>query len=113
MSTGENTGRMRTTGFAALAGLACILPFAVLETMNNAAGGAGDVLLLFGVLWLLAATSIGLVITLAGAGRVGIGARTPFVLLVLRLALSLVVAAVWVGIIADQWPCFLGAPNCD
>jgi hypothetical protein len=30
-----------------------------------------------------------------------------------RIALATLIAWLWIGLILDQMPCFLGVPNCD
>lgn len=45
------------------------------------------------------------------------GATLASLLLVAPLAvlecLALTLAFLWVGLVSDQMPCFLGVPNCD
>jgi hypothetical protein len=43
----------------------------------------------------------------SGAGRTARGR------LLLGLVIVLAAALLWAGLLADQFPCFLGAPNCE
>jgi hypothetical protein len=106
---------------ALLVGLALTLPFFALEYAHSGAearqalivGLPGRAGVLWGVLWLLPAalTAIVLPTVRAVRGRRGV-ARHP-VLVVLMGVLLAAIATIWVAIIVDQMPCFLGVPNCD
>ena len=108
MTTGTNPFR-----FAALTSFALILPFAILQLRSGAMGreGAASVVALFGLLWLLPTLSIGTSLRLlrspSGAGRIARGR------LMLGIVIVLVAALLWASLLADQFPCFLGVPNCD
>ena len=109
MTTGTHPFR-----FAALTSFALILPFAILQFRNGAMSreGAAGVAALFGLLWLLPTLSIGTSLRLlrsrSGAGGIARGRR-----LLLGLAIVLAAALVWASLLADQFPCILGVPNCD
>lgn len=100
---------------AALVGLILVLPFAVIEAVNNTITGrsAPGLIVLFGLLWLLAAAFIVILVPLVRAVRAGGGvAANPFHLL-FRVALLALIVMTWAGIVVDQMPCFMGVPNCD
>jgi len=107
MTTGTHPFR-----FAALTSFALILPFAILQLRSGALGrdGAAGVLALFSLLWLLPTLSIGTSLRLlrspSGAGRVARGR------LLLGVAIVLAAALIWASLLADQFPCILGVPNC-
>ena len=89
------------------------LPFLILEAVNR--GGFHDAfpVVLFVVMWLLSLSFF--VVLMPVARSLGVKeAReaAPFALLP-RLAVSLLVAGVWISLVLDQMPCFLGVPNCD
>lgn len=100
---------------AAVVSFIVVLPFALLEFAFGTVTGQGvpDLILLFGLLWLLAAAFIVVVMPVGQKMRAGDRvAAKPFNLL-LRVALSALILMMWVGVIIDQMPCFLGVPNCD
>jgi len=100
---------------AALVGLIVVLPCVVLEALNNTLSvrNALDVIVLFGLLWLLPAAFTLTLISSMRALREGGGFLAhPFSLL-LRVAFLASTALVWGGILIDQVPCLLGVPNCD
>ena len=107
MTTGTHPFR-----FAALTSFALILPFAILQLRSGAMGreGAASVVALFGLLWLLPTLSIGTSLRLlrspSGAGRIARGR------LLLGVAIVLAAALIWASLLADQFPCILGVPNC-
>jgi hypothetical protein len=96
---------MRRATLSGMLGLASLIPFLVLELRNNPPG-AGFPFFLFGTLWLLGA-AFAAVLLPAVRDRQRRGA------VLVRVALSIVIACLWAQIVADQMPCFLGAPNCD
>lgn len=99
--------------YPAILSAVLVLPFVILELLNRPGYQEGFPLPLFGILGLLPAVFIRILTpTLAG-----IRAREPATLnsikLWLRVSLLILIAWLWVAIILDQMPCFLGVPNCD
>jgi len=72
-----------------------------------------DFAVLFGALWLLPLGFTWLATPLVQDWRAGrpIGA-SPWRRLITVAALGLI-AVIWAAILLDQFPCFLGIPNCD
>jgi hypothetical protein len=113
----QNTPAMTLTDFrtAALISILLVLPFAVLEslnqgiTMQNARGAS----VLVSVLWLLPTVFIVLLMPVVRNLRRGHSVFASPVNLLLRVALLAVVAMFWGRLLIDQMPCFLGVPNCD
>lgn len=100
---------------AALISFFLILPFAILELLNNTTTkqDAPDLILLFGVLWLLPTAFLLILIPIVRSVRAGNSPlANPFTFL-LRVASLAVIATVWGWGFLDQLPCFLGVPNCD
>lgn len=96
--------------WAAIIGFLVVLPFLILELINNQQSFPAA---LFGFLWLLSMAFIGIVMPVAQNIRAGnCVAAKPFNLLV-RIAFSALIAALWLSLVIDQLPCFLGVPNCD
>lgn len=98
---------------SALASSALVLPFMILELVNRRSFHEGYPIPLFSLMWLLQfAFALGLIRTVA---KLKAGANRPVTRLavVTSLLVMILVAFLWVGIVLDQMPCFLGVPNCD
>jgi hypothetical protein len=102
-------------GRAALISSALVLPFAILEIVNQSITRQSSVglITLFGLLWLLPMVFIVILAPLVRNVRAGSSVIARPVYLVLRLASLAFITVIWAGIVMDQLPCFLGVPNCD
>jgi hypothetical protein len=113
----DRTRRILTTfGAAALFSLILGAPFAFLEIHNNAAVGSSSLhfpFALFVVLWLLPTAFFLIVAPIVRSLRAGEKVLAHPVALLFRVALLILLATAWGGLINDQMPCFLGLPNCD
>ena len=98
---------------AASLGLLLVLPFVVLELMFGQTSYSDFPVPLFGSLWFLAAMLIAALAPMIQTLRTGGILLVNPLTLALRIALIGVIAAFFFGLIEDQMPCFLGAPNCD
>ena len=100
---------------AALVGLALVLPFAILEALNQTITKqtAPGLSTLFGLLWLLPTAFIFILAPTARNLRAGHGLMANPINFLLRVALLALIAVVWGGLLIDQMPCFMGVPNCD
>lgn len=100
---------------SALIGLALVLPFTVLNFTYNPASRRNvvDQIVLFGLLWLLAAAFTGILVSLVRTWRAGVKLTANPFNLFFRIAFLVLIAGMWGGIISDQLPCFHGIPNCD
>jgi hypothetical protein len=101
--------------WAALASFILVLPFAVLESLNQTITeqSASGLFVLFGLLWLLPTAFIVTLMPIARGVRAG---RSPIanpVDLLLRAASLALIAMIWGGLLMDQMPCFMGVSNCD
>jgi len=100
---------------AALVSFILVLPFAILESLNNTItrqNGPG-LILLFGLLWLLPVAFILVIVPMVRSVRAGNSLMAnPFELL-FRVAFLALVAMTWGSLLIDQLPCFIGVPNCD
>ena len=99
---------------AALISFILVLPFAILEFLNNKVTGqnALGVLVLFGLLWLLPMVFIVILMPMVRTVAAKSVRANPLNLWV-RVACLALIATVWGGILIDQLPCFMGFPNCD
>lgn len=97
--------------FSAIIGAAAVLPFVLLEVANR--GLNGDFAIpLFAVMWLLSTTVTVILTSLVRSVRTRHNAMvSPAVLL--RVACLVPFVWMFVSLVIDQMPCFLGVPNCD
>jgi hypothetical protein len=100
---------------AAIISFVLMLPFAILEAVNNTITrqNAPGIILLFGVLWLLPTAFILILLPLVRTGRTGNSILAHPVKLLFSVVSLVLIAAVWGWGFIDQLPCFLGVPNCD
>jgi hypothetical protein len=106
---------MINLGSAALISFILVLPFAILESLNQTITrqNAPGLILLFGLLWLLPMAFIVTLMPIVRTVRAGNGILASPMNLLFRVAFLALVATMWGGLLLDQLPCFLGVPNCD
>ena len=98
--------------FSATIGAALVLPFMLLQLANR--GLSGDFPIpLFGLMWFLSTTITLILTSLVRSVRARRSAMVSPLGLVLRGACLIPFAWLWVVLVLDQMPCFLGVPNCD
>jgi hypothetical protein len=68
---------------------------------------------LFGTMWLLAAGFTFALLPIARDLRAGNRLQLNRLGFWLRVLAALLTAWLWISILQDQIPCFLGVPNCD
>jgi uncharacterized membrane protein len=92
-----------------------VLPFAILESLNNTITrqNAAGLLLFFGLLWLLPTVFIVILVPIVRTARAGNGFKSNHMNLLVRVAFLALIAMMRGGIIIEQIPCFMGIPNCD
>ena len=104
----------------AIIGLFLVVPFAAAELVSNLIDGTElsgarhllDMTVLFGLMWVLSATFVYIVMHVVRDVRAGaMLANTTW--LVVRVGVLVLIALVWGGLVIDQFPCFMGVPNCD
>lgn len=98
---------------SAIASALLVLPFVSLEAINRRRFDEGFPFPVFGILWLLAMAFILTHMPLVRIFRGGDTLPLRSANLMLRAAFLIVIAWLWVSILRDQIPCFLGVPNCD
>ena len=105
----------KSIGRAALISFILILPFAILETLNNkvTTQNAPGLILLFCVLWLLPTVFIVILTPIVRTVRSGNSLMANPTIFLFRVVFLTLIATVWVWGFLDQLPCFLGVPNCD
>ena len=99
--------------WAAIISFIIVLPFALLEVTFTTVRNVRAFTMLFGFLWLLPMASIVILMPIMQNIRAGNSVvAKPFNLL-LRVAFSALIIMIWLSLVIDQLPCFLGVPNCD
>ena len=115
----KQAGTMKTITknlrLAAIISFILMLPFAILEALNNpiTKQNAPGLILLFGVLWLLPTVFIVILLPIVQTVRTGNSIMAKPLNLLFRLAFLALIATIWGWGFFDQLPCFLGVPNCD
>ncbi|MCA1601141.1 MAG: hypothetical protein LC776_05710 [Acidobacteria bacterium] len=105
----------KNLGLAAIVSFILVLPFAILEVLNNTITrqNAPGLILLFGVLWLLPTAFIVILTPLVRTVRAGNSIWANPVKLLFKVGCLALIATIWGWGFIDQLPCFLGVPNCD
>jgi hypothetical protein len=100
---------------AAIISFILVLPFAILESLNNTITkqNAPGLILLFGTLWLLPTAFIVIIMPIVRTVRAGNSLLANPITLLFRVAFLALIATIWGWGFIDQLPCFLGVPNCD
>jgi hypothetical protein len=93
--------------------LVLVFPFIILELVNRRNFNEGFPIPLFGILWLLPMIFIFTLMPILRNVQAGNSIIANPINLLLRVAFLAPIAWMWVGILIDQMPCFLGVPNCD
>ena len=101
--------------FAANVGLALMTPLLALELIFNGANRVGvitteylaGVVVLFAIIWALPTAFVALL------GRLTVDGVSGKSMSILASAALILLAWFWVALVVDQWPCFIGVPNCD
>jgi uncharacterized membrane protein len=93
--------------------LVLVFPFIMLELVNRRNFNEGFPIVLFGLMWLLPMIFIVILMPIVRNVQAGNSIIANPIILLLRVAFLALIAWMWVGILIDQMPCFLGVPNCD
>ena len=90
-----------------------VLPFMILESANRQNFGDGFPIALFVFMWLLALAFVALLLPILRSLPAGNRLMSNPLSLLPRVVLLVLIAWLWVSVVVDQMPCFLGVPNCD
>ena len=96
-----------------LAGAALVLPFAAMQLINRRVFDEGFPFVLFAFMSAHALAIAFLMTPALRQRRAGKPLSGLHLSHWARLALGAILVYAYVGVIADQMPCFLGVPNCD
>jgi len=97
----------------ALISFLLVLPFMVMELINRRSFNEGFPIPLFAVMWLLPMLFILTGMPIVRNLLAGNSIIASPVNLLIRVVILVFIAWMWAGILIDQWPCFVGVPNCD
>jgi len=98
---------------SALISLLLMFPFMLLELVNRRNFNEGFPIFLFGFLWFLPLLFMMTMMPLVRNVRAGNSLLANPITLLLRVVLLGFITWVWLSVVIDQMPCFLGVPNCD
>lgn len=101
----ENSRSLKT---AAIVSSLLLAPFIILESVTTRGFTRGFPAALFIFMWVLGLSFVGILHNVAAGRR-----SAPNFMLVLKGGALIFIAWMWVSLIVDQMPCFLGVPNCD
>jgi hypothetical protein len=104
--------RLRTP---AIISFLLVLPFMLLELINKPGSLQDFPITLFGLLWLLSLLFIliGTPVVRSVAAGSGSWVHRLSLTQIPRIIVLIPIAWLWVVLVVDQMPCFLGVPNCD
>ena len=97
----------------AILSLLLVTPFMVMEVVNRRNFKEDFPVALFGVMWLLPVVFLLILVPVVRSARAGNPPMANPVKFLLSISLLVLIVIVWVGILLDQMPCFLGVPLCD
>ena len=90
-----------------------VLPFLVLELVNRQNPNADFPIALFVVLWILSLSFIIILMPVLRSLPAGHRNMALAIKVLPRIVVLLVIGWLWISLVVDQMPCFLGVPNCD
>jgi hypothetical protein len=85
----------------------------IVEAVNRREFNEGFPFPLFIIMWLLPVIFILIGMPIVRNVRAGNSLMASPITLLIRVILLVLIAWFWVSLLVDQWPCFLGVPNCD
>ncbi len=98
---------------AAVLGFIFLIPFIALELINRWKFNESFPFSVFTFTWLLQTLFILILIPLIQNIQSGKSLTKNSLELLLRVTGLILIAYIWGSWIVDQWPCFMGIPNCD
>lgn len=99
--------------FPVLAGFLLTLPFIILDLINQREVNEDFPIPLFVTLWFLSVVFIALLMPIIHDLRAGENILAHPFSLTIRIIFMSLATWMWISIVIDQMPCFMGVPNCD
>ena len=90
-----------------------VLPFVIMESANTGDLSGGFPVALFAVLWVIPFAFIVIVMPIVRSLQTANRASLTPLRVLPRIVVLALFAWLWVSLVLDQMPCFLGVPNCD
>jgi hypothetical protein len=90
-----------------------VIPFMIMEVVNRRNFNEGFPIPLFVFMWVLPILFIVALMPIVRNVRAGNSIIARPVGLLIRVVILVFIAWMWTSILIDQWPCFMGVPNCD
>lgn len=97
----------------AVLGIVSTLPFAFLEIVNGTKYGNAFPIGIFTILFITSLLFWFVFELITKSKKVENGNLKKIAVFVFRVLLLICLLVLFVNIIIDQWPCFMGMPNCD
>lgn len=94
-------------------GFVATAPFFILELINRPPIITDLPVALFVMMWITASIAVLTFRQVLRSGPAKPVLTAHNAVLILSLVVSIVTASIWIGLVNDQMPCFLGVPNCD
>ena len=112
-NTVQNSRTVDSIGIPVVIGSLVVLPLVLLQFTVGQDSSSEFPLALFVFLWVLPTVFVAVLAPLVRRIAGGEGVFQRRVDLALRLLLLLAIGSLWLSVVNDQMPCFLGVPNCD
>lgn len=110
---GESSPIVSSLLSSAAIAMLLILPFIAIQLIYGRATYSSFPFGLFAILWILPTVAVFIASPILSRRRLGAGVFSDPLSLTIRLAAVIPIAIMWIALIEDQMPCFLGIPNCD
>lgn len=99
---------------AVIIGFLFTVPFFILEAITTSGfSNLGFPLTLFILMWINGALFVFILMSILISLRSQKRSNIFYIFLILKIGLLIILAWAWADVIIDQWPCFIGVPNCD
>ena len=97
----------------ALISLIFVVPFMIMELVNRQNFNKDFPIPLFIIMWLLPMIFIVILMPIVRNVQMGNSLMAHPINLLIRVVFLILIAWMWISLLIDQMPCFLGVPNCD
>ncbi len=98
---------------AVLGGVFLTAPFIVLEWINTHGFWSMGIPPLFFIMWLTGSIFTYTLLSILQDLQMKKKLKTNPIFLIAKVAFLILLAWIFIGLVIDQWPCFMGVPNCD
>lgn len=111
--SGRPKPNLKAFVYSAGAAILLVLPLVALQAVYGRLNYSSFPTGVFAILWLLPTFAIYLASPLVSRLRSTERSKFDPLSFALRIAALLPIAVMWIALVEDQMPCFLGVPNCD